>query len=413
MANFLTVMRPTPFGFYDADTQFQKDADNVVTFVLRKHGEDILQVELTKKMIWSCFEEATFTFNAMLVEYQAKSNLASLLGTPTGSYDPTTGFSSINLANNYIIPNLEFLEKMAEPYSNLIGWGSSQGTVSGAITIESGREDYNLYTELKDLNTGQPLFNMQPAGSQGKMRVVEVFHFAPVQYVFNSNLASNFVAQGLPIESYIPDTRFYVLPLFEDVLRAGMLKEAQRVRRSNYSYKISGETIRMLPCPNAVVQGYNDKIWVRVGFPAAVSPYPSGSYLGSGQIGAMTATSNTFFGASNPANIPFGLVTYSSLNPWARNWIYQMTFAICTELLGRVRGKMKTIPIPGAELSLNGSELESAGREDKDKLITSLRERLDDLTYEKIAEREAAKSENMLKQLNAVPIPPTCIITCR
>jgi hypothetical protein len=66
---------------------------------LRKLGEDVLSVELTKKMIWACFEEATLYFNAIMIEYQAKSNLAYLLGSPTGSIDPTTGKYQLNLVN--------------------------------------------------------------------------------------------------------------------------------------------------------------------------------------------------------------------------------------------------------------------------------------------------------------------------
>ena len=36
----------TPFGFYDNDYQFQIDADKVTTFVARRLGYPIMEVEL-------------------------------------------------------------------------------------------------------------------------------------------------------------------------------------------------------------------------------------------------------------------------------------------------------------------------------------------------------------------------------
>ena len=51
MSTFLTTLNPTPFGFFDSDSQFQVEADAMVTFVKRKLGDDMLSVDLTKNMI--------------------------------------------------------------------------------------------------------------------------------------------------------------------------------------------------------------------------------------------------------------------------------------------------------------------------------------------------------------------------
>jgi hypothetical protein len=417
---FNQTLSPTPFGFYDADPILQNDADKVVNFVLRSLGSDVLSVEISKKSIYSNFERATFTFNAQINAYQAKSNLTSLLGTPTGSVDPNsanTAKLSVNLSNQYIQPNLEFLIKQAEPYAAEIGHGQSENTYSGSIRMVSGQQDYDLYTDLVDEN-GVPLVNYMPSGSQGRIRVVEVFHKAPIQYIFNSNLASNFVAAGLPVESYVPDTRFYILPIFEDVLRASMLKEAQRVRRSNYRYRISGRSIRIYPAPREQIDGVANRIWIRVRFPSTPS---GGGILGTNITGSYiqedsTLHDDTLFGVNSPANVPYGLINYNSLNPWAKNWIFEYTLALCTELLGRIRNKFKTVPIPGAELQLNGDDLIVQAREDKEKLLYSdagLIAKLEDLTFEKLMEREAAKAESLQKQLSYTAFTPTVNISVR
>ncbi len=416
MSSFIKTLNPTSFGFFDSDLAFQSDADKVVNFVLRKLGEDVLSVELTKKMIWTCFEEATLYFNALMIEYQAKSNLASLLGSPTGSIDATTGKYQLNLINNYVQPNLEYLVRQAEPYASEVGYGQSLQSYSGSITLEVGRQDYDLYSELKD-EAGNRLAAYMGTGSldvRGRMKVFEVYHFAPIQYVFNSNLASNFIATGLPVESYIPDTRFYVLPLFEDVLRASMLDAASRVRRSHYSYKLVGTAIRLFPTPNNLVPFYNDKLWIRVGFPPSAYPgimgtYFSGSLEASGSLQNPAIPSTVIYGANSPANLPMGFINYSSLNPWSRNWIILYTLALCKELLGLVRSKMKSIPIPNAELTLNGDDLISQAREDKKDLLTGetgIITKLDALTYDKLSELEATRAENNLKLLQYLPMPP-------
>lgn len=414
MPSFIQTQNPCPFGYWDSDPAYQNDADKLVIFVLRRLGEDVLSVELTKKMIWSALEEATMAFNAAIIEYRAKSDLTSLLGTNTGSLDSSNNYySTINLTNVYTFPNFEFLTRLAEPYAAEIGYGQSQESYSGSITLRTGQQDYDLYTDLVDQNN-IPITNYQPSESVGRMKILEVFHDTPVQYAFNSNLASNFIASGMPVESYIPDTRFYVLPVFEDALRGGMLETAQKIRRSHYSFRVTGRKIRIYPVPNNLVPTFNDKLWIRVSFPSSVAPgiigMPlSGSGVGIGISGSNPIELDTLYGANNPANIPFGLIDYKSLNPWARNWIFQYALAICTEMLGRVRSKMKTIPIPESQVDLNGSDLVQQGREDKDKLLnsdtTGLYGRLNELTYDKLAEREAQKAENIQKQLQYLPFP--------
>ena len=87
MANFSNTLNPTPFSFFDADNDFQVEADAMITFVKRKLGDDVLSVELTRKQIWGCFEESTLEYSSIINQYQAKSQLANLLGGATGSLD--------------------------------------------------------------------------------------------------------------------------------------------------------------------------------------------------------------------------------------------------------------------------------------------------------------------------------------
>lgn len=416
MADFANTLNPTSFGFYDSSVLYQNDANKIITFIFRSLGEDYLSVELTKKVIWNFFEQSTRKFESMIIEYQATSNLASLLGITTGSINPNNYYNSnnVNLTNMYVKNNIDYLERMAEAYITNIGLGGTIDSYSGSITLELGRQDYNLYTDLKD-DTGNIIYDLFPSGSKEKMIIHEVFHTAPIQYLFNGTIQSNFVGVGASPGSSVADARFYVLPVYEDVLRGSMLKTAQKIRRSQYSYRISGKQIRFYPVPNAIAPG-QEKIWLRVGFKGGALPSLSDTLLSSGSSYQSTNPKNalydsTIYGASHPGNVPFGVINYDSLNAWARNWIAEFTLANCKYYIGLIRAKYKEIQTPGVSVSLNGDQMLSDGKEDKDKLLTALKEKLDSLSYDKIAEREFTKAEFMSKQLALQALPPKVVIS--
>ena len=249
MANFLNTLNPTPFGFFDSDVEFQSEADAMVTFVKRKLGDDILSVELTRKQIWSCFEESMLEYSSIVNQYQAKSQLANLLGAPTGSLS--------GLENKFPRENIEFMLRRAEPYSMEAGLGGSYNMLSGSIALEKGKQDYDLYSDLKD-SAGTALFDNAKNNPKTKMKVMEVFHQSPqaAYRFFDTNSAVNYLNNEFSFESFTPETVFYVLPVFEDVLRGGMLNMSSRVRRSNYSYRITGTKIRIFPMPGIVFGHY-------------------------------------------------------------------------------------------------------------------------------------------------------------
>ena len=139
MATFASTFRPTPFGFFDSDVNFQTEADSMITFVKRKLGDDVLSVELTSKQIWACFEEACLEYSYIYNLHQAKSQLSSIMGSPTGSLS--------GRENQYPKNTLEFALRLSEPYISNAGLGGSYNTISGSIVLEKNRQDYDLYTE--------------------------------------------------------------------------------------------------------------------------------------------------------------------------------------------------------------------------------------------------------------------------
>ena len=465
MASFLSLVnsgdRPTPFGVYDDDDHFQEEADNIILYVKRKLGDDVMSVELTSKQIWANFEEAVLVYSKQLNAHQAESYISNLFGLNIGpnetfkknsegkfvdssdvvlniqdTFDPrfvnqnSTGDGNPGTASpvavNKIGPNgrenqfpretLEYLVRRSEPYASEAAVGGSFNSIRGYIELKTDKQDYNIYDDMiipgdndeklklisydsSDPNTNLSIFN--PAykdyknaqnAQQSKIKIQEIFHFSPqaAYRFFDTTSAINYLNNQFAFESFTPETVFYVLPVFEDLLRAGQLDISNRVRRSNYSYKLQGQDLRIYPNPTS---SNPMNLFIKFTFPA--DPYkPSLPY-----------DDNSLQGVSNISNVPFGNIPFKGMNAMSRQWIRQYTLALCKETLGLIRSKFGTVPIPGGSLQLNGSDLLSQAAAEKDKLSQGLGDTLDKLTYQKIIESDAAQSESMRSILKNIPVP--------
>lgn len=387
MATFTEIVNPTPFGFFDSDTDFQTEADNMVNFVKRKLGDDVLSVELTKKEIWACFEEAACEYARNIHEMKIISELSNVMGMPTGSTD---------LTNKYTRNTLEFLLRMADPYAVEASVGGAYNAQLCYFDIVRDKQDYDIYADLKiasGSNEGQVLYDTIPTGSKGKLKIVELFHYEPIaaqHFLLNASNITNYLATNFNYESYINSTVFYVLPVFEDVLRRGMLETAFRVRRSQYSYQILGSKVRLFPIPT--LESQIGKVYCKV-------------IEGQNPLNPTAFTDDSIYGIAGPENVPYGNIPFNKITQPGRQWIRQYTLALSRELLGLIRSKFQSIPIPNADVQLNGEALVTQGREDKEKLITQLREFLSNLTRAKLLETDALAAENVNKQLKFIPMP--------
>ena len=108
---------------------------------------------------------------------------------------------------------------------------------------------------------------------------------------------------------------------------------------------------------------------------------------------------------TNISNVPFNNPTYSQINAPGRQWVFLYTLALAKELLGYVRGKYTTVPIPGAETTLNQSDLLTDARTEKAALLEKLRGDLDEATRQKQLERRQAENIAMKSTFENVPLP--------
>lgn len=371
------VSGSTPFGIFDADPEFQTDGVKMVPYVLQKLGDPVMHVELTPYQIYQSFEEACLEFSAITNQYQAKSTLASLLGTPTGTLDGGQ--------NRMVKKTFEFEEAQADVFGELAGVNSTRTMYSGSIMMQGGVQNYDLQQMLSGT-------------VNSRIRLHEVYHFSPLSAYrfFGTTSALNYLNNQFQFESFTPETVFYLLPIWEDVLRGMQFKMANNVRRSHYSYEVRNNVLRVFPVPLD-----NMPIWFTYWLPADPIANADVSYYDADGNPHTDDTSN---GVANISNVPYGNIQYNRINSIGKQWVWKMTLCLAKEVLGQIRSKMGTIPIPNGDLTLNGPELIQDSRQEADRLRDDLKAILDATTYDKLAETEAAKADALEREMSKVPL---------
>ena len=358
----------TPFGFYDTDAEFQVDADKVSNFCARRLGYPLVEVELQDISFYAAFEEAITTYGNELYAYKIRDNQLSLEGASTDE--------TINDA--IITPSFEPIVKLTEQYGAEAGTGGNVPYYKGSIPLTGSVQDYDLKQWAKN------------EGITGSIEIKRVFYQstpAIVKY-FDPYSGTGFGYQSL-FDSFgfggmSPAINYLMMPLNYDLQTIQAIELNQQIRRSNYSFEIKDNNVRLFPIPTTGSANLHFEYIKR-----------------DERIGS--SISNIPNKVSNVSNTPYTNPTYSKVNSVGRQWIFEYTLALAKEMLGYVRGKYASIPIPNADVQLNQSDLLTAATAEKTTLIERLRGYFDDTSRKALLERRAAESEAANVELKAVP----------
>jgi hypothetical protein len=107
---------------------------------------------------------------------------------------------------------------------------------------------------------------------------------------------------------------------------------------------------------------------------------------------------------TNPSNVPYVNPTYATINSIGRQWIFEYGLSIVKEILGYVRGKYSTIPIPGADVTLNQNDLITAATAEKNALVERLRTYFDTTSRKTLMENKALEAKSQNDTLGQVPM---------
>jgi len=365
----------TPFGFYDSDADFQTDADKVAKFCAQRLGYPIENVELQDIQFYTCFEEAVTTYGNLLYEYKLVDYLLTLEGTETGS-------TALN--NATITPSMANIIRMSEQYGTEAGVGGNVTWYSGSVVLSSSVQDYNLSDWASDngisgsdLEIKRVYFNSTPPSS-------EYYYGAPG---FGLGVGFGGFLGAYGFTAYNTAYSSLVMPVSYDIGAIQELEMANTVRMSDFSFELINNNLRIFPIPGTSDAG--NRLWFQ---------YLLKSERLANSISDRGGTVN------NASNVPITNATYSQINSVGRQWIFEYTLALVTKTLGNVRNKYSSIPIPGADVTLNGSNLVSQGETEANLLLEKLRELFDKLSRRALLERRKDESDFAQSELNKSPM---------
>lgn len=349
----------TPFGYYDYDSDFQLEAPKVAKWCAWRLGYPIVDIELQSGSFYACFEEAISEYSSHINNFLMQQNMIDLVGLSTTQVG--------DLQHRIVNGGLQRVITIAQNYANETFVGGNMPYYSGSIHISTGQQLYDL----------DVLF--PTASVSGGLEIKKIYHQEPpaISRYFDpyagTGVGAQYVLNQFGWGSYSPGINFVMMPIYEDLLRLQAIEFNTQIRRSAYSFDIHDNKLRIFPIPSKDYTVWIDYIHKDVRSSTEISP--SGSSL-----------------ITSPSDVPYSALTYSSINQSGRQWIKEYALALVKELLGMIRSKYQSIPIPGAEVSLDGEVLRNEGIARKTELVEQLKADFEKMN--KLSQWEQKQKEN-------------------
>jgi len=360
----------TPFGIYDTDSIFVSDAPKVASWCARRLGYPIIDIELEGDNFFAVFEEAVSEYSSQVNQFNIRNNLGSLEGQPSG--ENYTGKSVLGSELNNIAT-------IAESYGNFANVGGRTDIKKGFIPVNTSQQEYDLQALYGDVNENGERIDITKVFYETTPAIQRFFDPYSVSGQGTLNLIDEF-----GFGSFSPAAQFILMPIYEDMLRIQQIEFNDQFRKSAHTFNIVNNKIQIFPKPTTDYNLYFEYQVVK-----------------DRRENSTIITPNV---VSDYSNIGYNFAEYSNINDVGKQWIRKYTLALAKEMLGAVREKYSTVPIPGSEVSLDGAALRAEAQTEKDALIEQLRENLNEVSKKQRMENEASMVEQQQQVMNRVPL---------
>ena len=360
----------TPFSFYDNDTAFQVDAPLVAAWCATRLGYPLVDIELQPVNFFTAFEEAINEYGKQLYDFQIINNFQTLEGNATGS----------NFNNQLITPNLGGTINLSEQYGNEVdGGGGDYELQRGTLNVSRGIQRYDLLTSISSSISGSEAVYMK-----------KIFHYAPsaINRYFDPYAGTGTGIQSLMqtfgFGNYSPGVNFMLMPMYFDILKLQAIELNDLIRKSGYHFNIENNRyLKLFPIPTRDYKLHFEYVVQSVANNPIKNP-----------------ATNLI---TDISNVPYTNPTYAFINEPGRQWIRKYTLALVKEMLGGIRGKYQSLPIPGETTTLDYARLLAEASAEKTALIEELKTLLDETTRLKQLERKNQEAQQTQETFYKVP----------
>jgi hypothetical protein len=362
----------TPFGFYDHDYQFQNDANKFAKFSAQRLGYPLVEVELQDINFFTALEEAVTTYGNELYAYQVAENLLSFQGSTTQIAAPN---------DEVIQENMAAVIRLSQQYGVEAGVGGNVSWRTGSLMLTPGTQNYDMNAWAQA--NGIP---------NGGMEIKRIFYEAtPAITRYFDPYAGTGTGMMQMLDSfgwgsYSPAINFMLMPISYDMQKIQAIELNDQIRKSQYTFELVNNMLRIFPIPKSGPQMLKFE------------------YILLSDRNKMYIERNGQELITNASNVPYENPTYLKINSIGRQWIFEYGLSIVKEILGYVRGKYSTIPIPGSEVTLNQSDLISAATSEKMALIERLRIYFDSTSRKTLLENKSLEADFQNKTIAQVPM---------
>ena len=369
----------TPYGFYDSDTEFSGSSnhsvDKFADWAAKRLGYPIVAVEMQDVQFYACYEEAITEYSAQVNQANLVDNILFLQGQETGSGDTKT-----DLTHKKVTPTLGTYIRLAEQYGSEAGVGGTIDYKSGSVEMKDGQQDYDLTALWANVSESGNSIEVRKVFYEAEPAITRYFD----PYAGTGDGSYNML-DSFGMGNYSPGISFMMMPVYADILKIQAIEFNDQIRKSAYSFQLRNNKLKIFPIPE---EDYT------LHFEYIVKKDRDSALQGNTE-GVITDISNA----------PYDNMEFKEINDVGKQWIKKYALALCKELLGTIRSKYASIPIPNAETTLDGDTLRNEATAEKEFLMTQLSELLEKTGRKALLEADKDEAQFVQEKLQKVPYP--------
>jgi hypothetical protein len=362
----------TPWGFYDTDNEFTASADKFANWAAKRLGYPIMAIEMQDVQFYTCFEESVSEYSSQVNQFNIRDNLLHLQGQPTGS----------NVTHKKVSPTFGRAIQLSEQYGTEATVGGRVDLKKGSITVNSGSQEYDLNELYASVSESGESIEVRKVYYEASPAIVRYFDPYAGTGAGSYNMLDSFGWGNMT-----PAVQFMMMPMYADLLRIQAIEFNDQIRKSAFTFTLLNNKLRIFPKPTTEYKLYFD-YFVRS---ERDNPFKA-DYSGSVDV------------VSDYSNIPYDNMEYKFINDVGKQWIRKYGLALSKELLGMVRSKYGSIPIPNAETTLDGESLRSEAGTEKESLVSELRETLEAVSGKAMLEADKDEAQFLQEKLQKSPL---------
>jgi len=396
------VASSVPFGIYTGSVNFISGASLQVAYVYKKLGGDVVDIELTPANVYSAYEEAVLEYSYIVNLHQGKNALGDSIGDVTGTFNhkgeqigrirPT--------GSNLRVPRFQanYAQRVGDGLISQTGYGGTKAIYSGSFKPNTDQQDYDLQyiinsASVNGVDDKGSAVSFSGSVDGKRIFVTKVYYKTPramwrfFGYYGGINVVGNLNTYG----QFSDDSTFELIPTWQNKMQSIMYEDSIWTRTSHFSYELRNNKLRLYPTPQSFGGGL-DRLWFNF-------------YIKEDSTADIAGYDDGTLGVNNINTLPYENIPYKNINSMGKQWIRKYALALCKEMLGQIRGKFTTIPIPGESVTLNHSELLAQAKAEQDELKTKLNELLASTEYKELVKYDAEKADATAKTFAFSPIP--------